>query len=218
MNNINALKMLIMTLYDFYSNDTFIVNGKISIGSALYGGLKHAFDTYHSSDEERNRYDTKVTEFYNDIGINEDELVQRESMKIYFEPGFKYRGETLINSDFGFGEYATIKEDTSKEEESCYVEFNPKYLNSKYHNGTVLTDEAVTANTGVNESETDNHVDTNNLNDEGKKENDKVEAHKNEADVVINDDTKLNNKILFGIAIIGFYISIVTFIQGRKKL
>lgn len=218
MNNINALKMLIMTLYDFYSNDTFIVNGKISISSTLYGSLKHAFDTYHSSDEERTRYDTKVTEFYDGIGINEDELVQRESMKVYFEPGFKYRGETLINSDFGFGEYATIKEDTSKEEESCYVEFNPKYLNSKYHNGTVLTDEAATANTGVNESGKDNHVDTNNLNDEDKRENGKAEAHKNEVDAIINDDTKLNNKILFGIAIIGFYISIVTFIQGRKKL
>lgn len=186
MNNINALKMLIMTLYDFYSNDTFIVNGKISTGSALYGSLKHAFDTYHSSDEERNRYNTKVTEFYNGIGINEDELVQRESMKVYFEPGFKYRGEVLINSDFGFGEYATIKEDTSKEEDSCYIEFNPKYLNSKYHNGTVLTDEATTANNGVNESEMDNHVDTNNLNDAEKEKKGKAETHENEADAIIN--------------------------------
>lgn len=218
MNNINALKMLIMTLYDFYSNDTFIVNGKISTGSALYGSLKHAFDAYHSSDEERNRYDTKVTEFYNGIGINENELVQRESMKVYFEPGFKYRGESLINSDFGFGEYATIKEDISRGEDNCYVEFNPKYLNSKYHNGTVLTDEAMTANTVVNESEIDNHTDTSNLNNEEKKEDDRAETHKNEVNVIINDDTKLNNKILFGIAIIGFYISVVTFIQGRKKL
>lgn len=217
MNNINALKMLIMALYDFYSNDNFIVNGKISISSTLYGNVKHAFDTYHSSDEERDRYDTKVTEFYNGIGISEDELVKKELMKVYFEPGFKYRGESIINSDFGFGEYAIIKEDTSKEEESCYVEFNPKYLNGKYHNGTVLTDEATTT-IEANESETGNHVNTNNLNDEEKEKDNKTETHKNEAGTIINDSTKLNNKMLFGIAIIGFYMSVVTFIQGRKKL
>lgn len=241
MNNINALKLLIMTLYNMYGVQTFIENGKIAVGSSMYADVKSTFDSYTGSVESKNILDTKVNEFYTGLNISEDELVSKDIMKVYFESGFKHSGAQLINKDIGFGQYAIIKEDESADEESCYIEFNPKYLNSKYHNGTGLTDDAVTSNvneeehTGINSSasETSTNIEGADHPNGGFSYNsgavsDSHDTHNGESnssiengssDVGTNKSEKdtFRKDLLFGIAVIGFYISVVTFFNNKRK-
>lgn len=241
MNNINALKLLIMTLYNMYGASTFIENGKIAVGSSMFADVKATFDSYTGSVNSKNILDAKVNEFYSGLNISENELILRDTMKVYFESGFKHSGAQLINKDIGFGQYAIIKEDESAAEESCYIEFNPKYLNSKYHNGAGLTDEPTTANTYEEEHQDTNGSDSTagtnigstdrpnggigynsgavNDSHEPTNSEDKSLTNDDKSDVESNKSEKdtFRKDLLFDIAVIGFYISVATFFNSKRK-
>lgn len=200
--NINALDLLIMALSNLFGVNTFIENKMIDTGSYLGYDTKGTFDKYHESETDKNMFESKISEFYNKMEITKEDLIKKDTFKIYFNGEFKYAGSSLLGSNLSFGNYVTIGEDGSKTQNNCFVEFNPKILSSKFHDGSKLTDDEFTT---VNEDVSDS--DSNSINN----------ADTSSGTNNINSSAKQDN-LLFVIAIASLYISAITFITSKKAL